>query len=78
MHSSQFSWVKPIARLIFKVQNFLEHMIFHRSLLLSTYIYIYTIYTLYNYNMGKRNLPDIYAQARGRGHMSGKSRVPML
>ena len=37
------------------------------------YIYIY-IYICNSYNMGKRDLPDIYAlargpQARGRGHI---------
>ena len=40
-----------------------------------TYISIYTyIYICNSYNMGKRDLPDIYAQvrepqARGRGHI---------
>ena len=38
-----------------------------------------TIAICNSYTMGKRDLPDIYAQARGpQAYISGKSRVPIL
>ena len=40
--------------------------------------YIATQVVYITYNMGNRDLPDIYAHALGLGHISGKSLLPML
>ena len=44
MHSSWFFWVKPIARLIFKVQNFPKAVQFPTNpyIYIDTYVHTYT------------------------------------